>query len=141
MNRARGFAEALNDSRQLGLSAASLNYHLQPPGEADLSDIYRAAYERYSPIKLAEGVHPQASFSHLTGYSAIYYTYTWSKTISTDLFTRFETQGLRDPATARRYREMVLGPGSTKPAAALVADFLGRPISLDAYRARLARGE
>lgn len=141
MNRARGFAEAFGDARQLGLSAASLAYHLSPPGDNDLTGIYRSAFDRYSPIPLPAGLHPQASFGHLTGYSAIYYTYMWSKTISTDLFTRFEKEGLRNPATARRYREMVLAPGSSKPAATLVADFLGRPISLDAYRARLARGE
>ncbi|HEU0098135.1 MAG TPA: M3 family metallopeptidase [Allosphingosinicella sp.] len=141
MNRARGFTEAFGDARQLGLSSASLAYHLSPPGEADLSGIYRAAYDRYSPIPMPEGLHPQASFGHLTGYSAIYYTYMWSKTISTDLFTRFEREGLRNPATARRYRQMVLAPGSSKPAATLVSDFLGRPLSLDAYKARLARGE
>lgn len=141
MNRARGFTEAFGDARQLGLSSASLAYHLSPPGDSDLSRIYRTAYDRYSPIPMPEGLHPQASFGHLTGYSAIYYTYMWSKTISTDLFTRFEREGLRNPATARRYRQMVLAPGSSKPAATLVADFLGRPLSLDAYRARLARGE
>jgi thimet oligopeptidase len=141
MNRARGFGEAFGDARQLGLSAASLAYHLSPPGASDLSGIYRTAYDRYSPIPLSAGVHPEASFGHLTGYSAIYYTYMWSKTISTDLFTRFEREELRSPATARRYRQMVLAPGSSKPAAALVSDFLGRPLSLDAYRARLARGE
>jgi thimet oligopeptidase len=141
MNRSRGFTEAFGDARQLGLSAASLAYHQSPPGDEDLTGIYRTAYERYSPIPLPEGVHPEASFGHLIGYSAIYYTYMWSKTISTDLFTRFEREGLRNPATARRYRQMVLAPGSSKPAATLVADFLGRPLSLDAYRARLARGE
>ncbi|HEX8124701.1 MAG TPA: M3 family metallopeptidase [Allosphingosinicella sp.] len=141
MNKARGFTEAFGDARQLGLSAASLAYHQSPPGDSDLTGIYRTAFERYSPIPLPPGVHPQASFGHLTGYSAIYYTYMWSKTISTDLFTRFEREGLRNPATARRYRQMVLAPGSSKPAAALVSDFLGRPLSLDAYKARLAKGE
>jgi thimet oligopeptidase len=141
MNRARGFTEAFGDARQLGLSAVSLAYHLAPPGEADLTRVYRTAYDRYSPIPTTPGVHPQASFGHLTGYSAIYYTYMWSKTISTDLFTRFEREGLRNPATARRYRQMVLAPGSSKPAATLVSDFLGRPLSLDAYKARLAKGE
>jgi thimet oligopeptidase len=141
MNRARGFTEAFNDARQLGLSSASLAYHLSPPGDSDLTGVYRTAYDRYAPIPMPADVHPQASFGHLAGYSAIYYTYMWSKTISTDLFTRFEKEGLRNPATARRYREMVLAPGSSKPAATLVSDFLGRPLSLDAYRARLARGE
>jgi thimet oligopeptidase len=141
MNRARGFTEAFGDARQLGLSAASLAYHRSAPGNSDLTSVYRTAFDRYSPIPLPAGLHPQASFGHLTGYSAIYYTYMWSKTISSDLFTRFEREGLRNPATARRYREMVLAPGSSKPAATLVSDFLGRPLSLEAYRARLARGE
>jgi Zn-dependent oligopeptidase len=141
MNKARGFTEAFGDARQLGLSAASLAYHQSAPGDRDLTEIYRTASDRYSPIPMPAGVHPEASFGHLTGYSAIYYTYMWSKTISTDLFTRFEREGLRNPATARRYRQMVLAPGSSKPAAALVSDFLGRPLSLDAYKARLAKGE
>jgi thimet oligopeptidase len=139
MNRARGFAEAFGDKRQLGLSAASLAYHLRAPGDSDLTETYRTAYNAYSPVPMPGGLHPQDSFGHLTGYSAIYYTYMWSKAISTDLFTRFEHDGLRDPATARRYREMVLGRGSSRPAAALVSDFLGRPLSLDAYRSRLTR--
>jgi thimet oligopeptidase len=43
--------------------------------------------------------------------------------------------------TAKRYRELVLAPGGTKPAAELVQDFLGRPISIDAYRAKLAKDQ
>ena len=139
MNRARGFAEAFNDKRQLGRAAVSLAYHLRAPGDADLTQVFRAAYNLYSPVPMPEGLHPQASFSHLTGYSAIVYTYMWSKAISTDLMTGFERAGLRDAATARRYRELVLAPGSSKPAATLVSDFLGRPLSLEAYRARLTR--
>lgn len=141
MNRARGFGEAFGDKRQLGFSAVSLAYHANPPGDADLTDLYRTAHDRYSPVPLPDGMHPQAAFGHLTGYSAIYYTYMWSKTISTDLFTGFEKNGLRDAATARRYRELVLAPGSSKPAATLVSDFLGRPLSFDAYEARLSKAE
>ena len=40
---------------------------------------------------------------------------------------------------ARRYRDRVLAPGGTKDAADLVADFLGRPYTFDAYAAWLAR--
>jgi len=141
MNRGRSFAEAFGDRRQLALANISLAYHLAPPGMKDLTEIYRTANDRFNPIPMMEGVHPEAAFGHLTGYSAIYYTYMWSKAISTDLFTRFRQNGLRDPATARRYRELVLAPGSSKPAGTLVADFLGRPLSLDAYRARLTAGE
>jgi thimet oligopeptidase len=65
----------------------------------------------------------------------------WSKAISTDLFSRFEKEGLRNPATAAAYRDAVLAPGGSKPAAELVRDFLGRPLSLEAYKQRLAKGE
>ena len=40
---------------------------------------------------------------------------------------------------AMDYRTKVLGAGGTKPAADLVKAFLGRPISLDAYKAELAK--
>ena len=85
----------------------------------------------------------QASFGHLNGYSAVYYTYRWSKVIADDMFTRFAPQsgsaGLNDAPTALAYRRQVLEPGGSKPAAALVQDFLGRPVSLDAYKAEMAK--
>jgi thimet oligopeptidase len=138
MNRARYFAEAFGDRRQLGLSAVSLGYHLGPP-PADLTAAYNQL-DRFSLMRMPAGTHQQDSFNHLSGYSAFYYTYMWSKVIAVDLFSRFEKDGLRDPATALDYRTKVLGAGASKPAADLVKDFLGRPISLDAYRARLGKG-
>jgi len=52
----------------------------------------------------------------------------------------FEREGLLSPATAERYRDRVLAPGGSKPAADLVRDFLGRPYDFAAYRAWLDRG-
>ena len=89
---------------------------------------------------MPEYVQFQDAFSHLDGYSAIYYTYRWSKVIADDLFTRFTAEGLRNPATAGDYRRAVLDQGGTKPAAELVSDFLGRDVRLDAYRQELAKG-
>lgn len=140
MNRARYFGEALGDRRQFGMSNVSLGYHLGPP-QPDLTAQFVTLMDRYGLPKTAAGVHPQASFGHLGGYSAYYYTYMWSKTIATDLWTRFEREGLRNPAVARAYRDQVLAPGGSRPAAVLVQDFLGRPLSLDAYAARLAKGQ
>jgi thimet oligopeptidase len=139
MNDARYFGEAYGDLRQLGFANVSLTYHSGAPAN-DLTATYAAASDPFAYVPMPAGIHPEDSFGHLSGYSAIYYTYMWSKTIATDLFTRFEQDGLRNPATAKAYREMVLMPGGSKPAATLVQDFLGRPLSLDAYKARLARG-
>ena len=73
------------------------------------------------------------------GYSAIYYTYMWSLVIAKDLLSEFERDGLLNSKTARRYRDTILSPGGSKPAAELVRDFLGRPFSFDAFEAWLNR--
>jgi Zn-dependent oligopeptidase len=140
MNRKRYFDLGMGDMRQLGLSNVSLQYYLgQAP--ANLGDAARANDGKYSLVKLPEGSQFQDSFPHLGSYGAAYYTYRWSVVISDDLFTEFEKKGLRDRATADRYRRLVLEPGGSKPAAELVADFLGRPSSLDAYRAKMAKDQ
>ena len=140
MNKSRYFLEAFSDRRQFGLANASLAYYSGPP-EADLAAEFARASDQYSLIPTLAGTHTEASFGHLNGYSAFYYTYSWSKTISLDLFTRFDRDGLRNQATARDYRMKVLAAGGSKPAATLVQSFLGRPLSTDAYRARLGKGE
>ena len=138
LNAARYFNLGMDDMRQLALSNVSLRLY-QGPAPADLGARTRELDQRYDPLKLPDVVQFQDSFDHLNGYSAIYYTYRWSKVIALDMFTRFREHGLRDRATAARYRQMVLAPGGAKPAAELVANFLERPISLDAYKAEVAK--
>jgi len=140
MNRARYFGLGMSDMSQLGYSNVSLQYYLGP-APADLTAAYWAADTKYDILPGEPDTHPQDSFSHLAGYGAAYYTYRWSIVIADDMFTQFQKNGLRDRATAERYRRLVLAPGGTKPAAELVSDFLGRPISLDAYRAKLAKDQ
>ncbi len=81
--------------------------------------------------------HGYASFNHLSGYSAVYYTYIWSKSIALDLFTRFKAAGVRDRATAMAYRHAVLEPGGSVPADQLIRNFLGRETNSAAFRAEL----
>jgi len=140
MNRARYFSLGMDDNRQLGLTNVSLQYYLGP-APADLGAAARAAQGKYDTLPPAPYSQFQDAFSHLGGYGAAYYTYRWSIVIADDMFTQFQKNGLRDPATAKRYRELVLAPGGAKPAAELVQDFLGRPISIDAYRAKLAKDQ
>lgn len=136
MNRARYFNLGMGDMTQLGYSNISLQFH-QNPVPADMGVATRQWRDQYAVVPAPEWVQFQDAFGHLNGYSAIYYTYRWSKVIADDLFTRFQAEGLRNPQTARAYREAVLNPGGTKPAAELAHDFLGRDVSLDAYRAEM----
>ena len=140
MNKARYFSLGMDDMRQLGLTNVSLQYYLAP-APADLGAAARAFDSKYDTLPPAPSSQFQDAFSHLGGYAAAYYTYRWSIVIADDMFTQFAAHGLKDPATAARYRRLVLAPGGTRPAGELVADFLGRPISLDAYRANLAKDQ
>jgi thimet oligopeptidase len=140
MNKARYFDLGMADMRQLGLSNIALQFYLRQ-APANLGEAAREYDAKYDMLPPAPGTQFQDAFSHLSGYGAAYYTYRWSIVIADDLFTEFEKNGLRDRATAERYRKLVLAPGGTKPAAELVADFLGRPISIDAYKAKLAKDQ
>jgi len=126
--------------RQLALSNISLRLH-QGAAPVSLGERTRELDKAYNLVPLPPTAEMQDSFGHLNGYSAIYYTYRWSKVIADDMFTAFAKSGLRNAATARSYREKVLGPGGSKPAADLVADFLGRPISIDAYKAQMEKDQ
>jgi len=59
--------------------------------------------------------------------------------IAKDLFSQFDSSNLLAREVARRYRDRVLAPGGSKPAAVLVRDFLGRPFDFKAWEAWLNR--
>jgi thimet oligopeptidase len=141
MRSARDFGRGLWTRHQMYYAALSLNYYNRPPTEVDLDEMMVALQAEYSPFPYVDGTHFYTSFGHLDGYSAIYYTYMWSLVIATDMFSRFEEEGLRNPEVAQSYRENVLAPGGSKDAAELVADFLGRPYNFEAFENLLNASE
>jgi thimet oligopeptidase len=138
MNAGRYFGMAGGVKGQLAYAAVSLNFYNRKP-DFDLAPMYDQQIARYALYAPIPGTHQYASFGHLDGYSAIYYTYTWSKAISLDLFTQFAANGIRDKATAMRYRKLVLEPGGSEDANLLIQNFLGRPLSLEALKTELQK--
>ena len=128
--------------RQMALAALSLNYYNRDPQGLDTTSFAREVYNRYDPIPWFQGTHFQCGFGHLTGYSAIYYTYMWSLVIAKDLYGRFREAGsLLDSEKAAGYRRAILDPGSSRPASELVRAFLGRDHAFDAFEAWLREGQ
>jgi thimet oligopeptidase len=117
-------------------AAVSYYFHVERP--ADLTKRMVELQAAYSPWPYIEGTHFFANFGHLGGYSSAYYTYMWSLVIAKDLFSAFDKYDLFAPEVAGRYRDRILARGGEKDAADLVADFLGRPFTFDAYAAWLA---
>jgi thimet oligopeptidase len=136
MRASDDFGKGTQARGQMFYAAMSYRFHVERP--ADLTARMVELQEQYSPWPYQEGTHMFASFGHLGGYSSAYYTYMWSLVIAKDLFSAFDPGDLFAPDVARRYRDRVLAPGGTQDAADLVADFLGRPYTFDAYAAWLA---
>jgi thimet oligopeptidase len=119
----------------------SLSVYDREPKQVDTTAMVKEFTNRYRPFPFVDGTHFQTAFGHLDGYSAVYYTYMWSLVIAKDLFSRFDGANLLAPAVAGQYRDRILAPGGSKPAAALVKDFLGRPSDFKAWEAWLNRDE
>lgn len=136
----RNFGRAFGTMSQLGLASVALDYYSSDMAGADLTRRFNETYGRYALAPYPEGSHMQASFGHLSGYGASYYTYQWSEALAADLLSRFRKAGLRDTATARAYRELILAPGGSASMNDLARKFLGRDWSVDAYRKELEAG-
>jgi Zn-dependent oligopeptidases len=137
LREAEELGKGLYVRQQMFYASLSLNLYRRDPAGIDPVAVEREEQERLTPYKHVDGTFLHLGFGHLDGYSALYCTYMWSLVIAKDLFTVFARDGLLNPEVAIRYRDAVLAPGGTAPAAELIERFLGRPYSFDAYRAWL----
>jgi Zn-dependent oligopeptidase len=137
MKRASEYGKGLTIRRQVVYADLSLSIYDREPGKVNTTAMMKELVEKYQPFPFVDGTHFEAAFGHLDGYSAVYYTYQWSLVIAKDMFSQFDRSDLLAPAVAKKYRDIVLAPGGSKPAADLVADFLGRPFNFQAYQAWL----
>ena len=140
MRRADEFGKALTVRRQMVYAKLSLSIYDRDPAQVNTDALVKGLTEQYQPYRFVEGTHFQTSFGHLDGYSAVYYTYMWSLVIAKDLFSQFDKSNLLSPAVARRYREAILDPGGSRPAARLVESFLRRPFNFKAWQDWLNEG-
>jgi len=141
MRRASEFGKALTVRQQMVYARLSLSIYDRDPKNVDTTAMVKELMNKYTRTPYVEGTHFQTSFGHLDGYSAVYYTYMWSLVIAKDMFSQFDRNDLLAPAVAAKYRASVLAPGGSKPAAILVADFLGRPFDDKAWENWLNREE
>src|SRR5262249_10265431 len=137
MRRADGFGDVdpkgIGVRRQMVLADLSPSIYNRPPSQENTDSLNAQLTRRSTPYPYVPDTHFQCAFEHLNGYGAAYYTYMWSLVIAKDMFSKFDANDLLDPKVAKRYRDTVLAPGGSKPAAVLVHNFLGRDFGFDAY--------
>ncbi len=138
MRRADRFGLGTATVQQIFYASISLGFHRADPHGLDQLAEVQQLQKRYTPFAYVPGTRFHASFGHLVGYSAMYYTYQWSLVIAKDLLTPFEASGLMARDVTFAYRDRVLVPGGSRDAIELVRDFLGRDYDFTAYERFLA---
>ncbi len=139
LKQSQEWGKGLFATQQVYQSMVSLQYHLQDIPNLENGDLLKRLQETYTVIPFREGARFDLGFGHLTGYSAIYYTYLWSLALAKDVISLFEHDGLLDKTLAHRYRDIILGQGGAKPASVLLEEFLGRPHTFLAFETWLQK--
>tara|TARA_R110001583_G_scaffold46314_3_gene145382 strand:+ start:6143 stop:8176 length:2034 start_codon:yes stop_codon:yes gene_type:complete len=105
----------------------TLHDKFDPASDITTTDVLKElTNDMFPKSPYLDGTHFQTAFGHLNGYGASYYGYMWSKVYAQDMFSIFEENGILDKETGIRYRDIILGSGSTKDELKLVKEFLGR---------------
>jgi Zn-dependent oligopeptidase len=123
--------------RQLFFATFDMTIHTLPKDQLatlDSAKLWHSLSDSLMGIKLPEGTNGVGSFGHLVGgYSAGYYGYLWSEVYSSDMYKHFQSKGIFDEATGKKYRDVVLAPGGSRDAMDLLVEFLGRKPTEDAF--------
>jgi oligopeptidase A len=135
MLAAKNFQSGLMMLRQLEFAAFDMAIHLLPqvqPG--DVQRVLDEVRQRIAVMQPPAFNRFQHGFSHIFagGYAAGYYSYKWAEVLSSDAFSRFEEEGVMNPATGRLFRDTVLALGGSRDALSVFVDFRGREPRVDA---------
>ena len=89
-------------------------------------------------FKPVNGCMMSPQFTHIFsgGYAAGYYGYKWAEILDADAFSKFQEDGIFNPATARSFKENILERGGTEPPMTLYKRFRGREPKIDALLKR-----
>jgi len=130
---ARHASEGVFWTRQAFLATYDMTLH-QSGARVDPTALWFELMPKLTPLPPAADTIPDASFLPVMGgYDANYYGYLWSRVYAQDLFTAFEKDGLDNTTVGLRYRREILEPGGGAEPETLVRNFLGRPVSYEAF--------
>lgn len=134
--KAKNFQAAMFVLRQLefGLFDFRLHHHYQSGKANQILDTLNAVKSQVAVIKGADWARTPHSFSHIFagGYAAGYYSYLWAEVLSADAYSRFEEEGIFNPATGQSFLNEVLSRGGSEEPMVLFERFRGRKPTLDA---------
>jgi thimet oligopeptidase len=135
LNAARRFGQGIAYARQHLYAAYDMSLYGDRPGSA--LDVWREM-EAATPLGFVADTEFPGTFAHIAGgYAAGYYGYMWAEVIALDMLSAFGSN-LVNPEVGKRFRSTILSRGGEASARVLVQEFLGRPVSTEAFFAEIA---
>lgn len=136
MLTARNFQAAMQMLRQLEFALFDFRLHQEfDPANPDQIPALLAEVRSQVAVMTPPAFNRlQHSFSHIFagGYAAGYYSYKWAEVLSADAFSRFEEEGIFNPATGQSFLKHILEKGGSKEPMELFRAFRGREPKVDA---------
>ncbi|HHJ39644.1 MAG: oligopeptidase A [Methylothermaceae bacteria B42] len=136
MLAAKNFQSGMQMVRQLEFALFDFRIHLEydPAKGGRIYDILNEVRDKvavFTPPPWNRFAH---GFAHIFGggYAAGYYSYKWAEVLSADAFSRFEEEGIFDPATGKAFLEHILEKGGSRPALESFVAFRGREPEIEA---------
>lgn len=134
MLAAKNFQSGMMMVRQLEFSLFDFQLHREfEAGKTQVQEVLNGIRERVAVVTPPVFNRFQHSFSHIFagGYAAGYYSYKWAEVLSADAFSKFEEDGIFNPATGNSFRQNILEMGGSKEPMELFVAFRGREPSVE----------
>ena len=137
IKKAETFNQGFEVTEYLASALVDMKLHLADSTNVDPDTFEREALKELGMPEEIVMRHRLPHFFHLfssDSYSAGYYSYLWSEVLDADAYNAFlEAGSPYDPATAKRFQEMILSAGNTVDPAEAFRKFRGRDPKIDAY--------
>ncbi|MEY8702205.1 M3 family metallopeptidase, partial [Francisella philomiragia] len=125
----RHFQSALMMVRQLEFGIFDMNIHYKKLTTAtEVQNELDSIREKVNLLKTPSYNRFQNGFSHIFagGYAAGYYSYKWAEILSSDVFSRFENEGILSNEVGIDLLENIISKGSSRDAMDNFVAFMGR---------------